>query len=306
MVTGIETTTAFLHSCKTFTRRWSISKMSATRRSCCRAIWKGFSRRWDSGASTVVTKAEYRSLLDRERDRADGRRARARRRRDETDAVAAGVEAVAVRVAAGEADRDAAGQQVAQSREQAEPLAAAPELDVQPGDRAHLRADRRRGNAAGLQREHGRRGGGGPEPGRRDGDRRDQVLPLPAEGDRPRQLQRSRAASDEQQRALGGAALRRGALQLRAEGHRRVTAGLQAHPARLRADRQPPGARVADPDEQRAGRDVADHHLLLGVPAVALRVAEGKRDRVGRDLAGGARTEIDQPGALPGHALAGD
>ena len=55
IVTGIETTTAFLHSCRTFTRRWSISKMSATRRSCARAIWKGFSRRWDSGASTVVT-----------------------------------------------------------------------------------------------------------------------------------------------------------------------------------------------------------------------------------------------------------
>ena len=55
IVTGIETTTAFLHSWSTFTRRWSISKMSATRRSCWRAIWNGFSRRWDSGASTVVT-----------------------------------------------------------------------------------------------------------------------------------------------------------------------------------------------------------------------------------------------------------
>src|SRR3954468_8560240 len=92
IVTGIETTTAFLHSCRTFTSRWSISKMSATRRSCWRAIWNGFSRRWDSGASTVVTKTEYRSLLDAERDRPDGRRAVARGGRDEAHAVAAGLE----------------------------------------------------------------------------------------------------------------------------------------------------------------------------------------------------------------------
>src|SRR3954469_23985630 len=138
IVTGIETTTAFLHSCRTFTRRWSISKMSATRRSCSRAISNGFSRRWDSGASTVVTNAEYRALFDRERDRPARQRAGARRRRDEADAVATRGEPLAVRVAAGERDRDPAGQQVAQAREQPEPLAAAPELDVEPRDRVHL------------------------------------------------------------------------------------------------------------------------------------------------------------------------
>src|SRR3954471_21919959 len=170
IVTGIETTTAFLHSCRTFTRRWSISKMSATRRSCCRAIWKGFSRRWDSGASTVVTSAEYRGLSNRERDRPAGERAGARRGRDEADAVAPRVEAVAVRVAPGEGDRAAAGQQVAQPREQAEPLAAAPQLDVQARDRVHLGADRGRGEAAGLQREHGGGRIGRPEARRRERD----------------------------------------------------------------------------------------------------------------------------------------
>src|SRR3954453_2453965 len=128
IVTGIERTTAFLHSCRTFTRRWSISKMSATRRSCSRAISNGFSRRWDSGASTVVTSGEYRSLLDRERDRPARRRAGARRGRDEADAVAARVEQLTGRVAAGERDRDPAGQQVAQADGQPAPLAAAPQL----------------------------------------------------------------------------------------------------------------------------------------------------------------------------------
>src|SRR5690242_10407196 len=123
MVTGIETTTAFLHSCRTFTRRWSISKMSATRRSCSRAISNGFSRRWDSGASTVVTgaaprsksrwkPAEYRALLDAEPDRSRRGRAIAGRRRDELDAVRAARKHGAVRAASGEAEGDPAGQQV--------------------------------------------------------------------------------------------------------------------------------------------------------------------------------------------------
>src|SRR5512146_872807 len=162
IVTGMETTTAFLHSWRTFTRRWSISKISATRRNCSRAISNGFSRRWVSGASTVVTeaprletrckRAEYRTLLDAKCDRPARRRPVARREGDQPYLVAAGLEHRPRGGAPGQADRHPARQQVAQPGEQAEPPLAAPELDVEPRDRVHLRAVRAREHEAGLER----------------------------------------------------------------------------------------------------------------------------------------------------------
>src|SRR5438876_8451091 len=145
---------AFLHSWRTFTSRSSISKMSATRRSCWRAIWNGFSRRWDSGASTVVTQvsfglgfeprknrrkqAKYRTenlLLDPEPDRLSRGGTPGGRPGEEADRVRTARQQLAVRVAAGQAERVRAGHQIAQASEQAETLAASPELDVQPGQR---------------------------------------------------------------------------------------------------------------------------------------------------------------------------
>src|SRR5436190_24331830 len=87
----MEMDTAFLHSCSTLTRFGSIAKAWATRRSCSRAISNGFSRRCETGASTVVTSTPFYAqmrafrpgrasicahLLDGERHRPDGRRAR--------------------------------------------------------------------------------------------------------------------------------------------------------------------------------------------------------------------------------------
>src|SRR5271154_5122127 len=57
IVTGIETSIAFLQEPRTETRFESISKVSATRLSCSRASSIGFSRRWD-----VPTAATVRSL----------------------------------------------------------------------------------------------------------------------------------------------------------------------------------------------------------------------------------------------------
>src|SRR5215510_8804891 len=141
IVTGIETTTAFLHSWRTLTRRWSMLKISATRRSCSRAISNGFSRRWDSGASIVVTeaprletcckRAQYRSLLDAKCDRPARGRALTRRQRDEPHLIAPRLQHVAAGASAGEADRDATGQQFTEAREQSDPLLAAPELHVE-------------------------------------------------------------------------------------------------------------------------------------------------------------------------------
>src|SRR6187399_1208277 len=66
MTTGIETTTAFLHSCRTAIRFGSILNESATRLSCCCAISNGFSRRWETGASTVVTESLLESAAKRQ------------------------------------------------------------------------------------------------------------------------------------------------------------------------------------------------------------------------------------------------
>src|SRR5262245_57007656 len=248
IVTGIETTTAFLHSCRTFTRRWSMSKMSATRRSCSRAIWNGFSRRWDSGASSVVTeaprsetcckRAEYRPLLDAEPDRLAGRPAVARGVRDQPHLIAAGLQDIAARPAPGEADRNPAGQEVAQAGEQADLVFVAPELDVELRDRVDLGAGRTLAHEAGLEREH--RGGrvGRLERVGREGDGRDQALRRGAVRDRPRDPQRAGPLRDEDHRAFGGAFGGGRTVEPGPQRDGGVAAGLQPHPARLRRDHQ--------------------------------------------------------------------
>ncbi len=60
---GIDTSTAFLHSCRTLTRRWSIPNVSATLSSCCCASANGFSRRCVSRRAAIGA-----NLLDREPD----------------------------------------------------------------------------------------------------------------------------------------------------------------------------------------------------------------------------------------------
>src|SRR4051794_38451817 len=55
IVTGTETSTAFLHSPSTSTRFEEMSKVAATRRNCSRAISNGFSRRCEAGWAIAVT-----------------------------------------------------------------------------------------------------------------------------------------------------------------------------------------------------------------------------------------------------------
>src|SRR5215212_11869936 len=122
----METDTAFLHSWRTFTRFGSMAKVLATRCSCSRAISNGFSRRCETGASTVVTSAPFsaqmrriwlgaRSLLDRERDRFAGRRAGIRAVGDQAQLVLAARQRSARRVASGDAERVTPRQHVTQS-----------------------------------------------------------------------------------------------------------------------------------------------------------------------------------------------
>src|SRR5919199_5503802 len=115
IATGIETATAFLHFSRTLTRFGSIAKVFATFRSCAFAMSYGFSRRCETGASTVVTFRSFfrakrgfslgrgRSLLDREGDRAPSRRAADGGVGDEPEPVIPGREDRACGVAAGDA-----------------------------------------------------------------------------------------------------------------------------------------------------------------------------------------------------------
>src|SRR5437868_13744427 len=65
MLTGTETSTAFLHAPRTATRFGSMSNASATRRSWLRAISNGFSRRCETPASTVVTGVSFSEVDSR-------------------------------------------------------------------------------------------------------------------------------------------------------------------------------------------------------------------------------------------------
>src|SRR5204863_6473446 len=125
----METDTAFLHSCSTLTRFGSIAKTLATRRSCSRAISNGFSRRCETGASTVVTSTPFssqigafglggRSLLDGEGDRPGRRRTGLGAVREQAQLVIAAREDLPRGVTSGDAERVATRQHVAQPREQ--------------------------------------------------------------------------------------------------------------------------------------------------------------------------------------------
>src|SRR3954452_20273616 len=130
-------------------------KNSATRRSCERAMSNGFSRRWLSGTSSVVTSAPslletaekpgrvyacFAALSDPKSDSADARRAAVRGPRDGLDPVGAAPERRAAGTAAGQAEDVPPGQRVTQAREQAERLARGGEQpEIEPRDRQELR-----------------------------------------------------------------------------------------------------------------------------------------------------------------------
>src|SRR5205085_828431 len=143
IATGTETTSAFLHSCKTLTRFGSIANVSATRRSCCFAMSYGFSRRWETGASTVVTCTPLaaqmgrflpgrRTLLDREGHRPNGRTAPVGGIGDQLERVVTRWKEGPRRVATGHAVRIPARQHVAHASEQPDASAGrAPQLEVE-------------------------------------------------------------------------------------------------------------------------------------------------------------------------------
>src|SRR6266542_1956309 len=303
IVTGAETMIAFLHSCRTLTSRWSMSKISATRRSCSRAIWNGFSRRWDSGASTVVTRSPPQALSwaktaaklqDPEADRPAQDRPARRGDRGEPDPVAPALEPVAVGVAAGQPDRDLAGQHVAEAREQTEAPATAEELDVEPQERLDVRPRRLLLQGARTEREdcRGRVRGAERRGGERDG--RQQPPRGGSEGDRPRHPERLGGARGHEQRALRRPRCGRRASEPRDEPHDRRASGLEPDAPGERDDLEPAAALAANAHAEPPCRDVVQDETPGHVPAVALSPAE--RERVGLDgeLGGRGGADVDE------------
>src|SRR5215204_1080891 len=147
IVTGIETSTDFLHFSRTRIRFGSIPNVCPTRRSVWRASASGFSRRC-VGASAVDIAVSFSRgragvypspSANPEADRLRLGRP-LRRQCDHTKPVRPLCERPAARAAAGQPEGVAPGQHVAESSDEPEPLAAAPQLDVEERDRTQLAA----------------------------------------------------------------------------------------------------------------------------------------------------------------------
>src|SRR4051812_24881311 len=104
----METSTAFLHSPRTLTRLASMSNVVATRCSWSRAISRGFSRRCEVGASTVVTETAqrvYGGSPERERETPTAQQAALDRVADDLDDVVSRRKKLTVGPPAGETER---------------------------------------------------------------------------------------------------------------------------------------------------------------------------------------------------------
>src|SRR5205809_5265350 len=283
----------------------------------------GFSRRCETGASSEVTGAapfgsapkvrcplaEYTPLSDRETDPADRSRARCGRVRDHLEPVRAAVEAGPRRAPAGQPELVAPGEDVAQPGEEPEPCSLlVPERDVEPVERLDLVPFVAADDPAGDDGEERGPDVGGRERARLEGDLAEQVVPVPAEGDRPRDPERLGAdrLNDD------GSGRRGGALERARERHaqRNANGGARAQEEVSRLRGEPDGRRPfglaldPDPDPDRPGREVPDEQLLRAVPAGPWGLAEGEAPRLDRDLAGCGGTGVDDARALPRDRLA--
>src|SRR5919197_204938 len=296
MATGTETETDFLHSWRTLTRFGSIAKTSATRRNCSRAISNGFSRRCETGASTVVTSAPFSAqigtfwlglrslLLDRERHGFYGRRPAGGAVREEAQLVRAARQNGAGGVAPGDAERVAAGKHVAQGGQQADAAAGgAPELEVEPRERHHRQRAGNVCHGAGDEAQQRRRGIGRSERVRREPHRGEPRRGARAEQDRPRDVDLVSRRRRDHEQAVG----RRLAVQIAggayANAYANRSPGRQRQARRPHREQQRGGALVRNSDVkgevQPPGRDVAQDDDLGRAPARARRASERKRGR---------------------------
>src|SRR5262245_41188591 len=137
---GTDTDTAFLALDRTLMRFGSMPNVSPTSFSCCCASAKGFSRRWEAGASTVGTAAPCSfamgvRLFHCEADGAPCGLAAGGGPREEPELVAACAQTRAVGPSAREPECVLPRQHVAQSGEQPERLSVlVVQEDVEPTD----------------------------------------------------------------------------------------------------------------------------------------------------------------------------
>src|SRR6266516_5675279 len=221
IATGTETDTAFLHSWRTFTRFGSIAKAFATRCSCSRAISNGFSRRCETGASTIVTSTPFsaqmghfrlgaRTLLDRERLSLDRRRSGIRAVCEQPQLVVAAREHRACRVTTSDTERVTPRQHVAEACEQSDAATLpAPQLEVEPEQRQDGGTAGHARHGAGDEAQQRRRGVRRAERMRREVYRGERRGGTRAEEDRPRHMDLvSRDRCDDEVSVGGRLALR--------------------------------------------------------------------------------------------------
>src|SRR5919201_2450274 len=316
IVTGTETTTAFLHSWRTLTRFGSIANSAATRRSCSFARSYGFSRRCDSGTSSVVTgapsalgrwksrckrRAEYRPLFDRERHLAAGREAPVGRDRRQRQRVVAGRQRVPVRVPAGQPEGVAPRQKVAHPDEEAELVAVGGgQHHVEPPDRMDLRS-----LWAGCEpaRSEGENNGLGVrrfERRAREANRRQEGRLIATERNRPRNPDRQRRARPDLDCPLGRRAWRGRAAEGGLDPNRDLAARGKAEALGHGGQREAGAARLGDgnAEVESTRRETPNRELLRRAPVRARSRTEVERRRIGLEFGSRGCADVDEACSL--------
>src|SRR5438270_1016295 len=262
MLTGTETSTAFLHAPRTATRFGSMSNASATRRSWLRAISKGFSRRCETPASTVVTGVSFSEVDSRIRvyDRSSegkselspARRPAVRRVGEDDGHVPAWRKRGAAGAAAGEPERVHAREHVADAREETEARAAGTaEEHVEAGERADFDPSARGDQASGLQGEERGTRVGRSECSARERCARDEVDLLRVERKRPWDADRSSAGDGPDHGSVGGLVADRAGRGQRIDVHEDAVARTQHDARRMQRELDGGGAFVLRSDPER-------------------------------------------------------
>ena len=315
-MTGIETSTDFLHRSRTLIRFGSIANVSPTRRSCSRAISYGFSRRWVGTSAVVirllpawlgrwragvyasgegaVSESGSRRPPPRRARRAAGRRRAACRRR------AASVPPRGPRPVSPNAYRPGSTSRSRASTPSRSP--AAPQLHVEPRDRTQLAAPGQVAHLAGLHgQDHGSAvRGTEASSGQRDGRR---SAPSPESAAPPPTGRRSWPPPETSSRArpFDRAEPARKERDTRGQRHEALLSRPQPQPGGLGRHRDAGDAlrRRRHRDGDRTRGDVPDRDPADGSPARLVGRAEADGGRV-RDRPRRRSPPRDRPRPRPG------
>src|SRR5919201_2149790 len=320
IATGMETATAFLHCCRTLTRFGSIANVCATWRNCDLAMSYGFSRRCETGASTVVTLSSFlranggilgraaRSLLDPEDHRPRRRGTTSGPPRDQSQLKVAVGKDRARRVSPGHAERVSAREHVTQAREQTDAsTVGAPELEIETRERDNIGPSTCAKNGTCDQAQQRRRRIRRSERACRQANRCEHRLLSGTEDDRPRHTHLTAGERRRDKRTFCGCSTLELARRPRTDVYAHESPRPQRHA--FRPHREVESCRALSVDvhierENQAPRgEIAQQELLRRPPARAERASQRKRRGSGRNLRGRCAAEIDEARPLRGDVV---